>query len=151
MNKHAIVILYSGADRDPGCDVIESIANVIAQAGLTVPELIEIKHFDSNSISEAVISKSAVKCKKQSAESELIKQSIIYFVETYKHLTDPRKSAQILADALHGYNNPTTENQIAFKNAMDTIVSNQQKASRMGMSKRFIEMITYAYDVIKSM
>jgi hypothetical protein len=44
MNKHAIVILYSGADRDPGYDVIESIASVITQAGLAVPELIEIKH-----------------------------------------------------------------------------------------------------------
>ena len=61
MNKHAIVILYSGADRDPGYDVIESIASVITQAGLTVPELIEIKHFDSDSIGKAIIAKALLK------------------------------------------------------------------------------------------
>jgi ribosomal protein L7/L12 len=59
MNKHAIVILYSGADRDPGYDVIESIASVITQAGLAVPELIEIKHFNSDSIGKALLTKSA--------------------------------------------------------------------------------------------
>lgn len=61
MNKHAIVILYSGADRDPGYDVIESVASVITQAGLAVPELIEIKHFDSDSIGKAIIAKALLK------------------------------------------------------------------------------------------
>ena len=148
MNKHAIVILYSGADRDPGYDVIESIASVITQAGLAVPELIEIKHFDSDSISNAILSKST---KVDSVETELIKQSIIYFVEKYKHLSDLRKGVQILTDALHGYNNPVTEDQVAFKKAMDTIVSNQTKAMRSGMSKKYVEMITYAYEVVKDL
>lgn len=151
MNKHAIVILYSGSDRDPEYDVIESIASVITQAGLAVPELIEIKHFDSDSIGKAIIAKSTVECKGQSVESELIKQSIIYFVEKYKYLSDPRKGAQILTDALHGYNNPVTEDQIAFKKAMDTIVSNKTKAMKLGMAKRYVEMITYAYEVIKDL
>lgn len=148
MNKHAIVILYSGSAQDPGYDVIESLANVIVSAGLSVPELIEIKHFDFDSIGKAIISKST---KVNSVDTELIKQSIIYFVEKYKHLSDPRKGAQILIDALHGYNNPVTEDQIAFKKAMDTIVSNQTKAIRVGMAKRYVEMITYAYEVVKDL
>lgn len=148
MNKHAIVILYSGSAQDPGYDVIESLANVVVSTGLSVPELIEIKHFDSDSIGKAILSKST---KIDSVETELIKQSIIYFVEKYKHLSDSRKGIQILTDALHGYNNPVTEDQVAFKKAMDTIVSNQTKAMRSGMSKRYVEMITYAYEVVKDL
>ena len=151
MNKHAIVILYSGSVQDPGYDVIESLANVIVSAGLSVPELIEIKHFDSDSIGKAIIAKSAVHCKENSVESELIKQSIVYFVEKYKHLSDSKKGSYILTDAFHGYKNPVTEDQIAFKKAMDTIVSNQTKAVKMGMSKRYVEMITYAYEVVKDL
>lgn len=148
MNKHAIVILYSGNAQDPGYDTIEGLANVIVSAQLSVPELIEIKHFDSDSIGKAILSKST---KIDSVETELIKQSIIYFVEKYKHLSDSRKGIQILTDALHGYNNPVTEDQVAFKKAMDTIVSNQTKAMRSGMSKRYVEMITYAYEVVKDL
>lgn len=148
MNKHAIVILYSGKAQDPGYDTIEQLASVIVSAQLSVPELIEIKHFDSDSISNAILSKST---KVDSVETELIKQSIIYFVEKYKHLSPPRRGAQILTDALHGYNNPVTEDQVAFKKAMDTIVSNQTKAMRSGMSKRYVEMITYAYEVVKDL
>lgn len=148
MNKHAIVILYSGKAQDPGYDIIEQLANVIVSAQLSVPELIEIKHFDSDSISNAIISKST---KVDSVETSLIKQSIIYFVEKYKHLSPPRRGAQILTDALHGYNNPVTEDQVAFRKAMDTIVSNQTKAMRAGMSKRYVEMITYAYEVVKDL
>ena len=140
--------MYSGNAQDPGYDTIEQLANVIVSAQLSVPELIEIKHFDSDSISKAILSKST---KIDSVETELIKQSIIYFVEKYKHLSDSRKGAQILTDALHGYNNPVTEDQIAFKKAMDTIVSNQTKAMRSGMSKRYVEMITYAYEVVKDL
>lgn len=148
MNKHAIVILYSGKAQDPGYDTIEGLANVIVSAQLSVPELIEIKHFDSDSISKAILSKST---KVDSVETELIKQSIIYFVEKYKHLPDPRKSAQILTDALRGYKNPITEDQVAFKKAMDTIVLNQAKAMRVGMAKKYVEMITYAYEVVKDL
>lgn len=148
MNKHAIVILYSGNAKDPGYDTIEGLANVIVSAQLSVPELIEIKHFDFDSIGKAILSKST---KIDSVETELIKQSIIYFVEKYKHLSDSRKGIQILTDALHGYNNPVTEDQVAFKKAMDTIVSNQTKAMRSGMSKRYVEMITYAYEVVKDL
>lgn len=152
MNKHAIVILYSGKAQDPGYDTIEGLANVIVSAQLSVPELIEIKHFDSDSISNAILSKSI---KVDSLETELIKQSIIYFVEKYKHLSPPRRGAQILKDALHVYNHPVTEpiteDQVAFKKAMDTIVSNQTKAMRTGMSKSYIEMITYAYEVVKDL
>lgn len=150
MNKRAIVILYAGADKSPGYDVIESLANIIVAAGLSVPELIEIKDFDSDSICKAIIAKSTAECKGQSVESELIKQSIIYFVEKYKHLSDSKKGAQILSDALHGYNNPTTEDQIAFKEAMDTIISNKTKAVRLGMAKRYVDMITYVYEIVKS-
>jgi hypothetical protein len=152
MNKHAIVILYSGKAQDPGCDTIEQLANVIVSAQLSVPELIEIKHFDSDSISNAIISKST---KVDSVETDLIKQSIIYFVEKYKHLLPPRRGVQILTDALHVYNHPVTEpitqDQVAFRKAMDTIVSNQTKAMRAGMSKSYIEMITYAYEVVKDL
>lgn len=152
MNKHAIVILYSGVDRDPGYDVIESLASVITQAGLAVPELIEIKHFDSDSIGKAIIAKSAVvESKEQPVESELIKQSVIYFVEKYKHLTDSKRYAQILKDAYHGYKNPVTEDEIAFKKAMDTIASNQQKAVKIGMSKKYVEMIVYIYEFVNSL
>lgn len=59
MNKHAIVILYSGNAKDPGYDTIEGLANVIVSAQLSVPELIEIKHFDSDSIGKALLKKSA--------------------------------------------------------------------------------------------
>lgn len=151
MNKHAIVILYSGADHDPGCDVIESIASVIVQAGLSVPELIEIKHFDSDSIGKVIVAKSVVESKGQSVESELIKQSVIYFVEKYKHLTDSKRYAQVLKDAYRGYKNPATEDEIAFKKAMDTITHNQQKAIRIGMSKKYVEMIVYIYEFVNGL
>ena len=151
MNKHAIVILYSGADRDPGCDVIENIASVIVQSGLAVPELIEIKHFDSDSIGKSIVAKSVVESKGESVESELIKQSVIYFVEKYKHLTDSKRYAQVLKDAYHGYKNPVTEDEIAFKKAMDTIAHNQQKAIRIGMSKKYVEMIVYIYEFVNGL
>lgn len=76
MNKHAIVILYSGADRDPGYDVIESIASVITQAGLAVPELIEIKHFDSDSIGKAIIAKASnISFTEDTTESGIIEEA----------------------------------------------------------------------------
>ena len=151
MNKHAIVILYSGSDREPGYDVIENIASIISQAGLAVPELIEIKHFDSDSIGKAIIAKSVVENKGQSVESELIKQSVIYFAEKYRHLNDSKRYAQILKDAYRGYKNPVTEDEIAFKKAMDTIASNQQKAIKIGMSKKYVEMIAYIYEFVNGL
>lgn len=147
MNKHAIVILYAGSDKDPGYDVIESLANIIVAAGLSVPELIEIKHFDSDSISKAIIAKSAT-CKHESAESELMKQSIVYIVEKYKHLPDNKKATKIVVDALRYYHDQSTEDAIAFKKAVDTITSNPTNAVKMGMGKKYVDMVTHAYEIV---
>lgn len=139
MNKHAIVILYAGPDKEPGCNVIESIASIIVQAGLSVPELIEIKSFDSDSVSKAILAKSLT----MDETNELLRQSIIYMVEKYKDVPDFKKNIIIFKDAIRA-KQCIDDDAKAFNRAINVITSNQEAAKRLGMGKKFIEMLVYA-------
>lgn len=146
MNKHAIVILYAGPDKEPGYDVIESVASIIVQAGLSVPELIEIKSFDSDSISKAILAKSLTveECKPaMEATNELLRQSVIYMVEKYKDIPEFKKNIIIFKDAIRA-KQCIDDDAKAFNSAINAITSNQEAAKRLGMGKRFIEMLVYA-------
>ena len=145
MNKHAIVILYAGSDREPGCNVIESLASIIVSAGLSVPELIEIKSFDSDSISKAVLSKSLTveECRQVNEENELLRQSVIYMAEKYKDIPETKRGIVIFRDAIRAQQ-CADDDAKAFNRAVNVIISNQEEARRLGMGKRFIDMLIYA-------
>lgn len=146
MNKRAIVILYSGSAREPECDVIESLANIIVSAKLSVPELIEIKSFDSDSISEAILTKSLTveECKPaMDEEDELLRQSVIYMVEKYKDIPEFKKNIIIFKDAIRA-KQCIDDDAKAFNRAINVITSNQEAAKRIGMGKRFIEILVCA-------
>jgi hypothetical protein len=146
MNKHAIVILYAGSDKDPGYDVIESLANTVVTAGLSVPELIEIKHFDSDSIGKAIIAK-AINVKPVQQKSELLKQSVIYMVEKYKGIPEANRGAVIFRDAIKARHCEDDDSK-AFNRAIDTITTYSGEAKLYGMGRRFIEMLVYAKENI---
>ena len=142
MNKRAIVILYSGSAREPGCNVIESLASIIVQAGLSVPELIEIKSFDSDSISKAILSKSLTikECRQVNEENKLLKQSVIYMSEKYKDIPETKRGIVIFRDAIRA-RQCIDDDARDFNRAINVIISNQEEAKHLGMGKRFIDML----------
>lgn len=156
MNKHAIVILYSGADRDPGYDVIESIASVITQAGLAVPELIEIKHFDSNSIGKALLTKSAENSKisftEDATESGIIEEArtkAIQLIKSKYSGTTGRISLtrDIIIAKYHHHANIMDDDERTLLDAIEVIADIPQKRLNTLLPKAIREVIFTTRDL----
>lgn len=149
MNKHAIVILYSGNAQDPGYDTIEGLANVIVSAQLSVPELIEIKHFDSDSIGKALLKKSVEDSKisftEDTTESRIIEEArtkAIQLISKYNGATGHISLTRDIVMAKYHHNaNAMNDDERTLLDAIDVIVDIPQKRLNTLLPKAIREVI----------
>ena len=153
MNKRAIVILYAGADKSPGYDVIESLANIIVAAGLSVPELIEIKDFDSDSISKAIIAKaSKISFTEDTTESRIIEEARTKAIQLIKskysgatgHISLTR---DIVMARYHHHENTMDDDERTLLDAIEVIMDIPQKRLNTLLPKATREVIFTTRDL----
>ena len=153
MNKHAIVILYSGNAQDPGYDTIEGLANVIVSAQLSVPELIEIKHFDSDSIGKAIIAKASnISFTEDTTESRIIEEARTKAIQLIKskysgatgHISLTR---DIVMARYHHHANDMNDDERTLLDAIEVIMDIPQKRLNTLLPKATREVIFTTRDL----
>lgn len=161
MNSNAIVILYNG--KQPSVEVIEKICGIIVGCGVAMPEFLEIKHFDSNSIANAIIAKVADKERIQVVNEQPsdIENALIFVSEKFNtsSLYGTRKNSFV--DMLHFMDNvrnaviiaqtsPYEDENAALLNAIEIISKNKDTISRAlrekyKISSQVIQVINEIY------
>ena len=69
MESRAIVILYSG--KETPAAVIEAIGNILVVNGICIPELLQVKVLDADSVANAVVARTVASDTKQQDEDAL--------------------------------------------------------------------------------
>lgn len=133
MEPQAIVIVYSGKAPQP--TVIEELARVMVTEKVTVPELLEIKHFDGDSLAKAIVTKAIVDFTKNNQNNdtkEVVKHALTLLSKVFDHEirvanVNPLGLVDLHVAINYQYNDykyKKTERSEAFYNAMSVIESN---------------------------
>ena len=80
MESRAIVILYSGKETPTA--VIEAIGNILVVNGICIPELLQIKVLDADSVANAVVARTVASDAKQQDEDESALEHAMKFLST---------------------------------------------------------------------
>lgn len=80
MESRAIVILYSG--KETPAAVVEAIGNILVVNGLCIPELLQIKVLDADSVANAVVARTVASDAKQQDEEENALEHAMKFLST---------------------------------------------------------------------
>jgi hypothetical protein len=128
MESRAIVILYSG--KETPAAVIEAIGNTLVVNGLCIPELLQIKVLDADSVANAVVARTVASDAKQQNEDENALEHAMKFLST------------------------TFENEIRIANGSDALgICVLDRAVRKCISNLnygFIKELHAALEIIKS-
>lgn len=80
MESRAIVILYSG--KETPAAIIEAIGNILVVNGLCIPELLQIKVLDADSVANAVVARTVASDAVQQNEDENALEHAMKFLST---------------------------------------------------------------------
>ena len=123
MKINAVVILYMG--KEPTQEQIEAIASTAVQSQLCMPEMLEIKHFDSDAVAKLLVDKSAAD--KLSSDNE--KVEIVKVEELEGH--DKLRAVKCLKEVL----------QVPLKTAKDMIDENTIRINLNVPSEKKIDLL----------
>lgn len=80
MESRAIVILYSG--KETPAAVIEAIGNILVANGICIPELLQVKVLDADSVASAVVARTVTRDAKQQDNDESTLEHAMKFLST---------------------------------------------------------------------
>lgn len=80
MESRAIVILYSG--KETPAAVVEAIGNILVVNGICIPELLQVKVLDADSVANAVVARTVASDAKQQDEDESALEHAMKFLST---------------------------------------------------------------------
>ena len=134
MKTNAIVFLYMG--EEPTQEQIEAVATTVVKSKLCIPEMLEIKHFDSDAVAKLLVDKSAA----DELSSDNEKMEVVKVEEIEGH--DKLRAVKWLKEIL----------QVPLKTAKDMIDENTIRINLNVPSKRKIDLLCglYRYGYVSS-
>lgn len=82
MESRAIVILYSG--KEPPATVIEAIGNTLVANGVCIPELLQIKVLDADSVASAIVARTVASDPKQ-RDKDALEHAMKFLSTTFEN------------------------------------------------------------------
>jgi len=93
MESRAIVILYSG--KEPPAAVIEAIGNTLVANGVCIPELLQVKVLDADSVASAIVARTVTSDKKQK-DKDALEHAMKFLSTTFETEIQTANSSDVL-------------------------------------------------------